>query len=808
MRFRLLRCLARAVVKHGGKLLFGLVPGGEAVYDIATDTWEDYRRGGQEGALRAEVQDLAQAPAEEVQQEVRAAVQAEAAGLPADAQQKVAAYLTQVPAMIRRSLRPHSGPAGAAVPPPLSLSRPDDLVPLLPPRPPRFQPGDRPPGIGDWELEELLGVGGFGEVWKARHAHLKSKAPVALKFCLDRSAVPALRNEAGLLDRVMQRGRHPGVVALLQTYLNADPPCLEYEYVEGGDLAALIQEMHARGRLKPGTANRLLLHLAKVVAPFHGADPPIVHGDLKPANVLVQRDESGRVKLRVTDFGIGGLAAARAAREARQPTRSRQELVTDAVRGAYTPLYASPQQMRGEPADPRDDVHALGVIWYQLLTGDLRMVSKPTEWREVVEGLGLGEDLVQLLGACIANEAGRRPATAVALVEKMKAALLWAEKGKQDTQELEADLRECERIMLTTGSSEPFLREAASRRASAWIAAAERGSVGGQWLLGLCLAFGQGVAQDYAEALRWFRRAADQGYAAAQNSIGWMYRGGLGVGRDHTEELRWYRLAAGQGYAIAQHNIGCMYRDGEGVPQDFAEAARWFRRAADQHFAIAQSNLGLMYRQGLGVKQDLAEALRWFRRAADQGDAGAQSNIGWMYQKGLGVPPAYADAMRWYRSAAGQGNVLSQNTIGWMYLEGLGVPQDRAEALRWFRKAADQGDALARYAIGCMYKEGLGVKQDDGEALRWFRLAAGQGFAPAQNAIGMMPWYCLEGLLDEAEALRWFRLAADQGDAFAIACMYNGEDRFEALRLFRKAADQGLAIIKYEIEKLRGQGQE
>src|SRR5205823_5369756 len=106
------------------------------------------------------------------------------------------AYLTQVPAMIRRSLRRPSDAKGSTVPPSLALKQPEDLLPFLPPRAPRFKPGDRPlPGV-DWVLEEPLGVGGFGEVWKARHAHLTSKAPVALKFCLDASAVPVLRNEA------------------------------------------------------------------------------------------------------------------------------------------------------------------------------------------------------------------------------------------------------------------------------------------------------------------------------------------------------------------------------------------------------------------------------------------------------------------------------------------------------------------------------------------------------------------------------------------------------------------------------------
>jgi TPR repeat protein len=673
MRFRLLRCLAKAAVKHGVKFACGLMPGGEVFYDFITDAWKDYRREGQEGDRRGEVEQLAQATGDQVRQEVQEVVQAEAVGLPPEEREALATYLAQVPGTIRRSLRRPSDPTGTTVPGGLRLRRPEDLLRFLPTRPPRFKPGDRPlPGV-DWVLEELVGVGGFGEVWKARHAHLKSMPAVALKFCLNESAVSALRNEAGVLDRVMRHRRHPGVVALLQTYLDANPPCLEYEYIEGGDLAGLIQELHERGRLKPDMANRLLLHLAEVVASFHRADPPIVHGDPKPANVLVQR-ESGKIKLRVTDFGIGGLAAARAAQEKRQPTRSRQGLLTEAVRGAYTPLYASPQQMtrrQGEPADPRDDVHALGVIWLQLLTGDLGMMSVPPDWREQVEERGLEGDLVQLLASCIASKAEKRPAAAVALVEQLKAALSRAEKDKQDTQELEADLREWERILFITGTSERFLREAAPRRMSAWRAAAEHDSPGGQLLLGLCLAFGQGVAQDHAEALRWLRRAADQGYAAAQA------------------------------------NIGCMCENGLGVKKDFTEALRWYCLAADQHLALAQVNIGWMYEKGLGVKQDYGEALRWYRKAADQGYAPAQTNIGNMYRSGEGVERDPAEALRWYREAAEKGYVVAQFHLGFIYGEGVLVAQDHAEALRWYRKAADQGLGIAKYEIERMRNQGL-----------------------------------------------------------------------------------------------------
>ena len=128
---------------------------------------------------------------------------------------------------------------------------------------------------------------------------------MALKFCLDEQAAKALRNEAALLDRVAHHGRHPGLVALHQTYLSATPPCLEYEYVNGGDLTELMRERP--GGMCADEAARLMLQVAKAVAFAHQRG--IVHRDLKPANILVERLADGSTRLKVADFGIGGLAS-------------------------------------------------------------------------------------------------------------------------------------------------------------------------------------------------------------------------------------------------------------------------------------------------------------------------------------------------------------------------------------------------------------------------------------------------------------------------------------------------------------------
>ena len=102
-------------------------------------------------------------------------------------------------------------------------------------------------------------------------------------------------------------------------------------------------------------------------------------------------------------------------------------------------------------------------------------------------------------------------------------------------------------------------------------------------------------AGDFQTALKEWKPLADQGLADAQYNLGIMYDNGEGVVEDDAEAVRWYRLAADQGLADAQYNLGWMYADGEGVPEDDAEAARWFRLAADQGLAGAQNNLGLMY---------------------------------------------------------------------------------------------------------------------------------------------------------------------------------------------------------------------
>jgi len=94
---------------------------------------------------------------------------------------------------------------------------------------------------------------------------------------------------------------------------------------------------------------------------------------------------------------------------------------------------------------------------------------------------------------------------------------------------------------------------------------------------------GQGVPQDYAEAVKWYLKAAEQGIASAQFKLGVMYDKRQGVPQNFVEAVKWYRKAAEQGNAEAQYNLGMMYFAGLGVPKDYAVAHMWFHLAISRY---------------------------------------------------------------------------------------------------------------------------------------------------------------------------------------------------------------------------------
>jgi serine/threonine protein kinase len=204
--------------------------------------------------------------------------------------------------------------------------------------------------ISNYELVSPLGEGGFGEVWLARHADLGTEC--ALKIPTDLDLVRQLRQEA----RIQHSLEHPNIVRTLDLNTRHDPPYFVMEVMSGGDLR---QRLKAEGSLPVDEALMVLRQI--LIALVHAHAAGVVHRDMKPENALLDGD--GGVK--IGDFGLGRVQA-----EVTQSlllSGSMQTMEGNSISGSLG--YMSPEQVRGEDPDPRDDIYALGVMGCELLTG-------------------------------------------------------------------------------------------------------------------------------------------------------------------------------------------------------------------------------------------------------------------------------------------------------------------------------------------------------------------------------------------------------------------------------------------------------
>ena len=207
----------------------------------------------------------------------------------------------------------------------------------------RIEPPER---IGPYRLVERLGIGGMGEVWRGERADGGFEQMVAIKLVAFQGR--GLAERFDLERRILARLQHPGIACLYdggQTPTGL--PYLVMEYVEG----LPITEHVAQSQPELEQLLQLMIEICEAVDHAHRL--MVVHRDLKPSNVLV--NASGQIKL--LDFGIAKLLDEDA------------PALTLGEGQPMTPLYAAPEQVRGEPVSAVSDVYALGVILYQLLTG-------------------------------------------------------------------------------------------------------------------------------------------------------------------------------------------------------------------------------------------------------------------------------------------------------------------------------------------------------------------------------------------------------------------------------------------------------
>jgi DNA-binding response OmpR family regulator len=229
-----------------------------------------------------------------------------------------------------------------------------------PPEPRRSELG---PGVvidGKYRLDERIGEGTFGVVYRGKHLDLD--VDVAIKILLKNvtasgEAVERFRQEGVSAYRV----RHPNAVAVSDFGVTAGGVAyLVMELLEGISLA---EEIETRGALSPHRANEILQPICDVLAQAHEAG--IVHRDIKPENVFLHRSPRGEV-VKVLDFGISKLVG---------DNIVRQNLTAEGfVLG--TPAYMAPERLVDEPYDGRSDVYSLGIMLFYMLSGRLPFVAE------------------------------------------------------------------------------------------------------------------------------------------------------------------------------------------------------------------------------------------------------------------------------------------------------------------------------------------------------------------------------------------------------------------------------------------------
>jgi len=213
-----------------------------------------------------------------------------------------------------------------------------------------LQPGDR---VGPYELIRLLGAGGMAEVWLAKRADGAFNREVALKL-------PSLTRVRRDLEQRFARERdilasleHPHIARLYDAGI--DPlglPYLSMEYVQGELLTDWCdaQRLEIRARL------RLFLQVLQAVQYAH--ERHVIHRDLKPSNILVTK--LGQARL--LDFGVATLLD--------NGESAGKTPLTTVYGHALTPIYSSPELIRGDPVTAKSDIYSLGVVLFELLTGD------------------------------------------------------------------------------------------------------------------------------------------------------------------------------------------------------------------------------------------------------------------------------------------------------------------------------------------------------------------------------------------------------------------------------------------------------
>jgi non-specific serine/threonine protein kinase len=271
-------------------------------------------------------------------------------------------------------------------------------------------PGNPVPHRPNWVLLHRLGTGGYGDAWLAEQTQSHERR--VFKFARDADGIAALKREVALF-RLLREGLGPrhDLIRILDWNFEGAPAFIETVWSELGNLAAWADRQGGAATLPMDLRLELAAQIADALAAIHAMS--VLHKDLKPANVLMRTDESGRPAIILTDFGSGRaldptrLDAFGITRPAPDPTRIDSS-------GA-TQMYRAPESFDGGAPTPQADIFAAGVILFQLAAGDLRR-PLAAGWESLIADPLLREDIA----AAAAGDPAQRLSDAAELAHRLR----------------------------------------------------------------------------------------------------------------------------------------------------------------------------------------------------------------------------------------------------------------------------------------------------------------------------------------------------------------------------------------------------
>lgn len=388
---------------------------------------------------------------------------------------------------------------------------------------------------GKYRIESVLGQGGFGITYLATQELLDRKVAVKEFFMRDFCSREGDTSSVTLgtasnretmeryLNKFLKEARtiaaltHPNIIQIHDMFKENNTAYYVMEYIEGESLSQLIK---CRGALSESEAVKYIRSVAEALKYVH--ERKINHLDVKPGNIML-RHADNRVFL--LDFGLSKQYDAEGNQTSSTPV---------GISHGYAPIE---QYKPGgvKEFSPQTDIYALGATLYYLVTGIVPPSATELFDTELAYPETLSASICNAIGTAMKPRKVERPKDVDAFL------VLLASEQLVSNVNLKKENTEDENHL---SNKKP---EIENEELIKLIKVAEQGDTDAQNDLGDKYYYGQGIDQNYPEAVKWYRKAAEQGNSDAQYNLGYMYQYGKGVIQNYSKAINWYRKATEQG---------------------------------------------------------------------------------------------------------------------------------------------------------------------------------------------------------------------------------------------------------------------